>query len=143
MNVEESETLKEAIGRLITDMGLPPNIQLRKEKAETSDDEKKTISKFLKFDVVFSFFLKKIHPSHSQGVEYELENLTKFVVNHNLYKGHLLVPHQVKDTSCKRELVDEVKVHFDRWLQQISIVLIQGIRSRASIVDCLIRKFLI
>lgn len=47
-------------------------------------------------------------------------------MKHMLYKGHLLVPHQIKDTSRKRELVEEVKSHFDRWLQQIRIVLMQG-----------------
>lgn len=61
-----------------------------------------------------------------QGIEYELHRLTDFEVNHNLFKGHLLVPHQIKATSRKRELVDEVKVYFDRWLQQIRIVLLQG-----------------
>lgn len=65
--------------------------------------------------------------SHSfQGIEYELENLTEFEVSHNLYKGRLLVPHQIKETSLRRDLVDEVKKYFDRWLQRIAIVLLQG-----------------
>lgn len=64
---------------------------------------------------------------NSKGIEYELSNLTDFEVSHNLYKGHLLVPHQIRETSRKRELVDDVKSYFDRWLQQILIVLIQGI----------------
>lgn len=61
-----------------------------------------------------------------KGIEYQLENLMEFEVSHKLYKGHLLVPHQIKDTSRKRELVDEVKKYFDRWLQRIAIILTQG-----------------
>lgn len=53
--------------------------------------------------------------------------MTDFEVSHNLYKGHLLVPHQIQETSQKRELVDDVKSYFDRWLQQIYIILTQGI----------------
>lgn len=68
--------------------------------------------------------------ANASGIEYDLEHLTNFEVSHNLFKGHLLAPHQIKATSRKRELVDEVKYHFDRWLQQISVVLIQGILHR-------------
>lgn len=47
LNVEESETLKAAIDRLIGDMNLPPNVQLRKEMVESTDGQKKTKSKLL------------------------------------------------------------------------------------------------
>lgn len=47
LNVEESETLKAAIERLISELNLPPNVQLRKDKAAASDEEKKRISKLL------------------------------------------------------------------------------------------------
>lgn len=47
LDVEESETLKSAIERLISDLNLPPNIQIRKEKAPAADDQKKMKSKLL------------------------------------------------------------------------------------------------
>lgn len=48
LNVEESETLKAAIERLISDLNLPPNVQLRKEKTPASDEENKRKSKLLR-----------------------------------------------------------------------------------------------
>lgn len=44
MNVDESETLKTAIDRFISDLNLSPNPQLRKEKTAPSEDENKTTS---------------------------------------------------------------------------------------------------
>lgn len=104
-------------------MNLPPNVQLRKEKAQATEGQKKTISKLV---VKFNFDNNLWVTCYSPGIEYELNHLIDFEVSHNLFKGHLLVPHQIKATSRKRELVDEVKHYFDRWLQQISICLIQG-----------------
>ncbi|KAG4073253.1 hypothetical protein HA402_008599 [Bradysia odoriphaga] len=102
LNVEESETLKVAIDRLISELNLLPNPRLRKEKVESGSDEKEVLR-----------------------IEYQLDNLTDFEVSHKLFKGHLLVPHQIKATSRNRDLVDEVKKYFDRWLQRIAIVLLQ------------------
>lgn len=61
------------------------------------------------------------------GTDNTLTNIIKFEVNHNLYKGRLLVPHQITETSRNRNLVYEVESYFQRWMRQIQTVITQGI----------------
>lgn len=49
-----------------------------------------------------------------------------FYVDHNLYKGHLLVAHQIVESSRLPDRVHLVEVHFTRWLRQMQKVLTQG-----------------
>jgi dynein heavy chain len=43
-----------------------------------------------------------------------------------LYKGHLLVQHQIEATSKKRDKVAEVEHAFEHWTKQIKTVVAQG-----------------
>lgn len=49
-----------------------------------------------------------------------------FHVEHNLYKGHLLVPHQIVESSRLPDRVHLVELHFTRWLRQMQKVITQG-----------------
>jgi dynein heavy chain, axonemal len=47
-------------------------------------------------------------------------------VNHNLFKGFLLAPHQIEATSKRRDKVAEVEVGFLQWMKKIKSVVAQG-----------------
>lgn len=47
----------------------------------------------------------------------------KFEVSHELYKGFLLVPHQIEATSKRRDKVAEVEQAFSRWMKLIKEVI--------------------
>jgi len=49
-----------------------------------------------------------------------------FKVEHALYKGYLLAPHQVEATSKRPEIVAQVEHDFLMWLKQIKSVVAQG-----------------
>lgn len=55
-----------------------------------------------------------------------LGNMVTFEVDHMLYKGHLLVPHQIVESSRMIERVRQVETYFSRWLRFMEIILIQG-----------------
>lgn len=55
-----------------------------------------------------------------------IQNRIKFKICHNLYKGFLLVPHQIKETSLNRTRVKEVEKYFSMWLRIISVTLEKG-----------------
>lgn len=67
----------------------------------------------------FLDFLKSTH--------HDLKTCTvKFDVDHNMFKGFLLVPHQIEETSRNRERVRIVENTFVSWLKQIKIVISHG-----------------
>lgn len=66
----------------------------------------------------FLGFLKSTH--------HDLKTCTvKFDVDHNLFKGFLLAPHQIEETSKNRERVARVETAFG-WLKQIKVVISHG-----------------
>uniref|UniRef100_A0A336MB49 CSON013031 protein n=1 Tax=Culicoides sonorensis TaxID=179676 RepID=A0A336MB49_CULSO len=46
-----------------------------------------------------------------------------FEVPQNLYKGHMLVPYQILETSRNVDLVFEIEKHFNRWISKISRII--------------------
>lgn len=56
-------------------------------------------------------------------------------MDNNLYKGHLLVSHQIDETSRKRNKVYEVERIFRHWMRQIQTVLTQGNQIRRDPYD--------
>jgi dynein heavy chain, axonemal len=50
----------------------------------------------------------------------------KFEVDNNLFKGFLLAPHQVEETSKRRDKVAEVEKAFYHWMKQIKVCVSQG-----------------
>jgi len=69
----------------------------------------------------FKLFIKFL-----KSCDYDLTNRTLFDVNHQLYKGFLLVKFQIETTATKREKVYEVENSFRHWMKQIETVIIQG-----------------
>lgn len=65
----------------------------------------------------------------------DLDNRVFFDVSHELYKGHLLVPYQIKETSIRPNLVYEVEKSFRRWMRKTEIALLQGRQIRRDPVD--------
>lgn len=55
-----------------------------------------------------------------------------FPIDNQLFKGHLLVPHQIEASSKKRDKVTEVESAFKRWIKIIETIVVQG---NALIVD--------
>lgn len=49
-----------------------------------------------------------------------------FEVNHDLYKGHLLAPHQIEASAKKPEKVAEVERSFNIWMKKIENAMVQG-----------------
>lgn len=47
-------------------------------------------------------------------------------MNHTLYKGFLLAPHQIEETSKRRDKVTEIEKAFSTWMKQIKVVLVEG-----------------
>lgn len=62
--------------------------------------------------------------------------MVNFQVNHNLFKGFLLAPHQIKETSKKRDKVAEVEAAFNIWLKQIKSVISQGNQLASFTSEC-------
>lgn len=58
-----------------------------------------------------------------------------FEVDHMLYKGFLLVPHQIQESAMNPAKVAEIEIHFSRWLQQMEIALTQGNQIRRHTID--------
>lgn len=52
--------------------------------------------------------------------------MVEFEVNHELYKGHLLVMFQIVESSRLRDRVYKVEKYFLRWLRSMEIVITQG-----------------
>lgn len=50
----------------------------------------------------------------------------KFEVDHQLFKGFLLVAHQIEATSKRRDKVAEVENYFYQWMKQIKTVVVRG-----------------
>lgn len=69
------------------------------------------------------------------GTDDTLKNITEFSVSHNLYKGFLLAPHQIKESSQNRYRVYDIEIIFKRWLRKIQIVLTQGQQIRRDTID--------
>lgn len=65
---------------------------------------------------------------HSRsGIHHDIATCNiSFHVNHDLFKGFLLVPHQIEATSKRRDKVAEVEKTFSVWMKQIKIVVVQG-----------------
>lgn len=49
-----------------------------------------------------------------------------FEVSHELFKGFLLAPYQIEETSKRRDKVMEIEKAFYVWMKQISIVVGEG-----------------
>lgn len=61
-----------------------------------------------------------------QSTDKTLGNMVTFEVDHMLYKGHLLVPHQIEESSRIVSRVRQVELYFSRWLRYMEIILEQG-----------------
>lgn len=61
------------------------------------------------------------------GTKDDLETCKiEFHVDQKLFKGHLLAPHQVEETSIKRDMVAQVEKYFEQWMKQIKGVIAHG-----------------
>lgn len=58
--------------------------------------------------------------------EATLSTMVTFYVEHELYKGHLLAPHQIAASSRIPERVARVEAHFSSWLRKMQKVITQG-----------------
>lgn len=56
----------------------------------------------------------------------DLESTINFEVNHVLFKGFLLAPHQIKATSMMKDKVAEVEKGFLIWIHQMQEAATQG-----------------
>lgn len=61
--------------------------------------------------------------------------MVEFEVDHNLYKGHLLVPFQITESSRIATRVYVVELYFRRWLHKMQTVMIQGRQVRKDPVN--------
>ena len=72
-------------------------------------------------------FLILLHCFPQKGTKDDILTCTiNFEVNHELYKGFLLAPHQIVATSKRRDKVAEVEAAFVTWLKQIKSAVCQG-----------------
>lgn len=60
------------------------------------------------------------------GTESDIQNRIHFEVDHDLYKGFLLAPHQIRATSKKRVKVLEIEAIFKKWMKQMEVAVIQS-----------------
>lgn len=70
-----------------------------------------------------------------QSTDKTLGNMVTFEVDHMLYKGHLLVPHQIVESSRLVDRVRQVEKYFSRWLRHMEIILVQGQQIRRDPID--------
>lgn len=56
----------------------------------------------------------------------DIQNRIHFEVDHDLYKGFLLVPYQIRATSKKRVKVLEIETIFRKWMKQMEVAVIQS-----------------
>lgn len=68
----------------------------------------------------------RIYSAFLSDLECILKQIVVFEVDHNLFKGYLLVPHQIGETALKRELVVQVERVFIKWMRQIKVILVIG-----------------
>ncbi|XP_055386175.1 dynein axonemal heavy chain 8 [Condylostylus longicornis] len=88
--------------------------------------------------VTYNFFVNCAVPAIKANINYDtyvqflnssndiVYNTLEFEVDQNLYKGHLLVPHEINETSKKVRLVRKVEKFFGEWMQLIEIVQVKG-----------------
>lgn len=55
-----------------------------------------------------------------------LSEILTFDVNNELYKGRLLVKHQIEESARNKEIVCQTEDYFAKWLCQIQLALIEG-----------------
>jgi dynein heavy chain len=55
-----------------------------------------------------------------------MNSMVTFDVDHDLYKGHLLAPHQIEATAKKPEKVVDVERFFNIWMKRIENAMVQG-----------------
>jgi dynein heavy chain, axonemal len=60
------------------------------------------------------------------STETDMDGRIIFEVPHALFKGHLLVPHQIAASAKSRERVAKVEVTFNHWTRQILTAITQG-----------------
>lgn len=61
-----------------------------------------------------------------RSMDLDIQNRVYFQVSHGLFKGHLLVMYQIKETSKNRELTEAVERIFLHWMRKVQTVLTQG-----------------
>lgn len=59
----------------------------------------------------------------------------QFNVDNALFKGHLLVQHQIEATSKKRDKVAEVEKQVILWYKQINLILAEGKQVNKEVPD--------
>lgn len=55
-----------------------------------------------------------------------MQDIITFEVNDMLYKGKLLVPFQIDETSQNRQLVGLAEKYFNGWMRQIRTAIFKG-----------------
>lgn len=55
-----------------------------------------------------------------------MQDIERYEVSHELFKGHLLAAHQIEESSRNRKLVYETEMYFKQWMQQIEGILLKG-----------------
>lgn len=71
----------------------------------------------------------------TSDTETTLANMVTFEVDHNLYKGQLLMPFQITESSRIYSRVKLVELYFCRWLRKIQMVITQGQQLRCDPPD--------
>lgn len=84
-----------------------------------------TASNKINFKHGLGLFCKFLH-----NTEYSLLHRVIFHVPHELYKGHLLAPHQVAQTARNRELATKVEKTFALWMKQMEAVITESSQVR-------------
>lgn len=73
---------------------------------------------------ILKYFFSKI-----KGTDNNIENRIVFEVDNMLFKGHLLVPFQIQESSKIKKRVAQVEEAFKMWMRQMQYAIQQGINS--------------
>lgn len=112
-----------------------PALEASKDYGNCTDSRKQAF--LYGVDLFLGFLKSKFHrfailrmfPNSDllEGTKNDITSCTvQFNVNHELFKGFLLAPHQIEATSKRRDKVEEVQKAFYTWVQQIKIIVEHG-----------------